>query len=351
MHNTSRVVLKNACQFKDPPLAYIAAKTTKLEHLKLYAANLVSDAAWRSFFLARGQTLKSIELDWLDASFDDDTVASLISSCPNLERLKLRRCRKLTPTALEHISTATNLKHLSLQISYEVPSDTLIALVESLGHNLQTLSLPNFAGTDADALNGCSDDLLSTIHTHCRKLEKLRLSGTDACSDAAFAELFANWANTELKVVDLSTTRDVDNSNPNGPEEAMGLAAQGFAALMQHSAARIEKLNIASCRHIPHSTLLDVFSPLHQTYPELREIDLSFCGAVDTVVVAGIFKTCPKLQRLIAFGCFGVEDVVVPRGILLIGAPKAQDEIVQVGNAGVSVDLALGGMLVEGAAA
>ncbi|KAK3045058.1 hypothetical protein LTS18_014669, partial [Coniosporium uncinatum] len=244
MHNTSRVVLKNACQFKDPSLAYIAAKTTQLEHLKLYAANLVSDTAWRSFFLAHGQTLKSIELDWLDASFDNDTVASLVTSCPNLERLKLRRCRKLTANALEHISKSTKLRHLSLELSLEVPSSTLVALVESLGANLQTLSLSNFAGTDADGLNGCSDDLLSSIHTHCRKLEKLRLSGTDACSDAAFAALFTDWANTELKVVDLSTTRDVDNSNPNGPEEAMGLATQGFAALMQHSGPKIEKLNI-----------------------------------------------------------------------------------------------------------
>lgn len=45
-----------------------------------------------------------------------------------------------------------------------------------------------------------------------------------------------------------------------------------------------------------------------------------------------------------AFGCFDVTDVVVPRGVVLIGVPKAQDEIEQFG-VGIGVEEAVGRMI------
>ncbi|KAF1989014.1 DNA repair protein-like protein Rad7 [Aulographum hederae CBS 113979] len=340
-------VLKNAGQFKNETMDYMAQKSKKLQHLKLYAANLVSDKSWCNFFGLRGENLKSLQLEWMDDSFSDDTIKYMTETCPNLSRLKLKHCRKVTASSIPQIATLSNLQHLSLELTCDLPCERFIDLVSKIGANLSTLSLARFSGTDDEGLNGANDLFLEAIHNNCNKLQKLRLSYNDACSDAGFAFLFSeDWKNPPMLVVDLSSTRDIDNANPTGPEEAIGLASEGFKALMKHSGSKLRNLNISSCRHIPHKAFMDVFDPSSGAeYPELRNIDLSFCGAVDTVTVAGIFKTCPKLERLVAFGCFGVEGVVVPSGVLLIGAPKAQDEIVQVGMGGVSVDMALGGML------
>lgn len=331
-----RFVLNNACQFQNPTIEYMAEKALALRHLKLYAANLVTDEAWRSFFLKRGADLETLKLQWLDASFDDETVAVLAERCQNLRRLKLYRCRLLGPAAVDSISSMPMLEHISLHLSQPVPEEHLLNLISSRGSNLLTLSLTSFL--DAE------DTLLEAVKTHCGTLQKLRISDSDTISDAGFASLFSGWTNLPLVHIDFSSTRDIDNSNPDGPEDCpIGLADNGFKALMAHSGSHLERLQIVSCRHISTPTFMDVFDGTN-VYPELREIDLSFCSRVNTVVIAGIFKSCPKLKKLVCFGCFDVESVVVPQGILLIGAPRAQDAIEQFGNAGLNVDQAVGGM-------
>ena len=100
---------------------------------------------------------------------------------------------------------------------------------------------------------------------------------------------------------------------------------------MQHSGSKLEYLDVSSCRHISHEAFAYVFSHEH-TWPCLREINLSFCPVVDTEVIAGIFRSCPQIKKVVTFGCFEVKDVVVPRDIVLIGAPRAQDAIEQFGQ-------------------
>jgi len=152
------------------------------------------------------------------------------------------------------------------------------------------------------------------------------------CSDAGYVNLFTEWKNPSLRYVDVNSTRDVDNANPEGPEDfPIGLASAGFLALMNHSGSKIEYLDIASCRHITHETFADIFDGVKQ-YPFLQEINMSFCPVVDTQIVAAIFRSCPRIKKVVTFGCFEVQDVVVPRGIVLIGAPKAQEAIEQFGD-------------------
>ena len=67
-------------------------------------------------------------------------------------------------------------------------------------------------------------------------------------------------------------------------------------------------------------------------YPELVDIDVSFVQEVDTTVVAGIFKSCPKLARLTAFGCFEIKSLRIPRGIAVIGVPTWQEGLIQEGT-------------------
>lgn len=334
-----KLVLRNACQLKDEVIEYMMEKCDSINFIQFYAGNLVSDEMWCRLFQRYGKQLRAVKLSWLDAAFTDDTVQELVKSCPDLIRLKLKLCRKLTEESIVALAGLTNLERLSLQTGVQPSCEAVVNLVKSVGTNLRTLSFEDFLDID--------DTVLAQIKESCSKLEKFRLSMNDVATDAAYANLFTNWKNPPLTFVDLSGTRDVDNNNPKGPEEAIGLASAGFKALMEHSGSAIRTLDIASCRHISLEAFLDVFGS-GKTYPNLESINFSFCSSMDTSVVASVFRSCPSINKVIAFGCFDVTDVVVPRGIALIGVPKAQDAIEQIGT-GIDVAEALGRMVDVGA--
>ncbi|KAK5175083.1 UV-damaged DNA-binding protein rad7 [Saxophila tyrrhenica] len=334
-----RLVLGNACQMKDEVIDYMLERCKDLKHVHLYAANLVNDKMWLRLFRERGPKLEIIKLKWLDASFEDAVVQEMVQSCPNLDRVKFKLCRKLGEDAVAALGDLPKLQHLSLQIGREVPSTTLCELVSKRGSQLRTLSLEKFV--DAD------DTVLQAIHDNCGYLNKLRFSENDTATDAGYTSLFTEWQNPPITFVDVNSTRDIDNNNPEGPEEAIGVASSGFRAMMAHSGPALKHLDISSCRHIELGAFMDVFNG-GQSYPALEHINISFCNRVDTSVIAGIFKSCPALKKLVAFGCFDVQDVVVPRSIALIGVPRAQDAIEQFG-VGIDVDEAIGRMVEVGA--
>ena len=100
---------------------------------------------------------------------------------------------------------------------------------------------------------------------------------------------------------------------------------------MAHSGSRLEHLDIASCRHIEYDAFSRVFDGMKE-YPMLRDINISFLTKIDTAIVAGMFRSCPAMKKVTAFGCFNVTDIKVPKGVALIGVPNAQDSIVQEGE-------------------
>jgi DNA repair protein RAD7 len=324
-----KLSLRNCCQFKDSNVEYMIEKAKDLVDLQLLGANLVSNDKWIDLFIARGQDLRSLKLEWLDAAFDDQAVEALTTFCPNLERLKLERCKQIGPDSIDAIAHLKKLQHLTLCYQKDIPRDRVVNLIANVGSELRTLGLERFV--DAENENGPTDDLLDVIHNTCTHLEKLRFSENNECSDAGYVNLFTEWSNPPLRYMDVNSTRDIDNSNPSGPENPVGLSSLGFHALMQHSGSKLEYLDISSCRHISHETFAHIFSA-EQTWPCLREINLSFCPVVDTQVVAGIFRSCPQIKKVVTFGCFEVQEVVVPRDIVLIGAPRAQDAIEQFGQ-------------------
>lgn len=308
---------------KDTVVDYILERDVPLRRLQLDAANLVSEAKWREYFGKAGYRLETLKLTWLDYSMDDETMTFLVIGCPNLKRLKLKKCFRIGDASLSAISQLKDLEHLSLRFIQPTTTESLAALLRSVGRKLRTLSLEKFENAD--------DDVLATIHSTCRKLYKFRFIENDYCTDAAFASLFTSWANPPLSSIDLSKNRDLDSTNPDGPEEPVGLAANGFLALMAHSGSKLEKLDISSCRHIKYEAFAAVFDG-KKKYPFLKEIDISFSTEIGTSIVAGMFKSCPRIKKVTAFGCFGVTDVIVPVGVALIGVPNAQDAIIKEGG-------------------
>jgi DNA repair protein RAD7 len=326
--NVSDVNLRCAGQFKDECLDFLLSQNIPIKHLQLEAANLVSEEKWVDFFSRVPSSLESLKLSWLDFAFNDETLAHMVRSCPQLKRLKLKKCFRLTKASIECLGELKQLEHLSLDFAHPVPAASLVMLIRALGPNLRTLSLERF--TDAD------DSVLSAIHDCCTHLSKLRFSDNDCCTDAAYTALFTHWANPPLTQIDLSSSRDVNYSAPDGPADApIGLASDGFRALMAHSGARLEIINIHSCRHISHGAFAQVWDGRKQ-YALVREMDLSFLDKVDTAVIAGVLKSCPGMQKLAVFGCFEVKDVKLPPNVALIGPPTAMDEIV-VGDQGAAL--------------
>lgn len=294
-----------------------------IKHLHLDAPNLVSDEKWRELFARQGSQLQTIKLSWLDFSMDDETIAHLARNCTHLTRLKLKKLFKIGDQSLDSIAAMKSLRHLSLQLVQPTTAPPLVNLIASIGPNLRTLSLRRFDNAD--------DDVLHTILTSCKQLAKFRFTENDYCTDRGFVELFTGWENPPLCFIDLSSNRDLDYSRPDGPEEPTGLASEGFKAMMGHSGSRLESLDISSCRHITHKAFLEVFDGA-RTYPFLRDVNISFLSKIDTPIVAGMFRSCPRLKKITAFGCFNVRDVLVPPGVAIIGTPTAQDSIVVEGN-------------------
>jgi DNA repair protein RAD7 len=91
---------------------------------------------------------------------------------------------------------------------------------------------------------------------------------------------------------------------------------------MAHSGLTLKHLNVHSCRHISREAFENVFAE-DKTYLEMQEIDISFCQSVNDFVVGSIFRSCPNLKTLKVFGNFGVKEVKVPKGKILIGVPNA----------------------------
>ncbi|KAF2666807.1 RNI-like protein [Microthyrium microscopicum] len=311
----THLALDNAYQFKDSSMDYMIEKAKNLTDIRIYGANLITSPQWSKFFKARGKKLKTVKLKWLDDSFADEQVADLVAHCPNLERLKLEFCWKLGSDAIDSIAGLRKLKHLSIRIMKPVENENLISMINAIGPRLETLSLRSFKDLD--------DSVLEAIHNSCTKLKKLRVADNDVATDSGWAALFTDWANIPLEFVDISEVRDIDNQNPEGPEEPIGVAGAGFAALMEHSGEKLRHINVSSCRHIPVETLLEVFA-LGATFPKLENVDLSFVQHIDDVALAGLFKAAPEtLKKVALFGCFGVTtDVIVPHGVVVIGPPR-----------------------------
>lgn len=311
----TRLNLRFVTPLKDRIFEYMMDRDLKIQDLHLDSPNLVTDACWRQLFMHLGHRLRSLKLWNLDSAFDDETSQIMSKNCTSLRRLKLKYLWNIGDKALEAISTMKTLEHLSLHFIQETSTVPLLQVIAAVGPKLRSLSLEEFPLVD--------DRLLQHIHEHCHDLFKLRFTSNAVCTDKGLAELFRGWSNPALRFVDLHSLRDVDMSNPAGPPEPIGLASDGFIALMEHSGFKIETLNIASCRHISHGAYEEVFAE-HKRYPELRYLDIAFNGVVDDYLTQCIFRCCPALTSLVVFGCFKIRDVRVPKGVAVIGTVGAK---------------------------
>jgi DNA repair protein RAD7 len=306
--------LRNAIQFKNKVMDHLLATVVELESLSLHGANLIDDERWDRFLKEKASQLKALKVYYTDGHFGDEQIELLAKTCPDLMRLKISHNQKVTAAGLKHIAKLTKLTHLSLEIYQTTSSAPYIEIINSIGRALRTLSL----GT----VHYINDTVLDAIHENCRNISKLRITDNEVLTDEGFAKLFTNWCNPPLIYIDLHKCRHIDAAVPRENPNGIGLGSLGFEALMDHSGKTIKYLDVHSCRHISLESFEKVFAA-EKKYLDLTEMNISFCQSVNDFVVGLIFRACPNLKTLKVFGNFGVKDVRVPKGKILIGVPNA----------------------------
>ncbi|CAJ2507782.1 Uu.00g089680.m01.CDS01 [Anthostomella pinea] len=303
-----KLKLRNAIQFKDEVMQYLITRNLNLDSIYLHGANLVSEACWIEYLKAKGEHLKALQIYYMDKHVNDAVVSTLKVSCPSLTRLKLCHNQEVSDDGIKLIANLVKLEHLSLQLIKKTKTDPYVAVVQSLGKQLQTLSLKNIADVD--------NRLLDAIHENCTSLKKLRVTDSEHMTDAGFARMFKGWKNRALVFLDLQKCRHVDPAKPRENEHMVGLCSEGFRAIMTHSGTNLRYLNIHACRHISAAAFEEVFAE-DKVYPQLSKLEISFCEEVTDFIVGSIFRCCPALKEL------NVKHVKVPKGRILVGVPNA----------------------------
>ncbi|KAI0428490.1 hypothetical protein F5Y09DRAFT_312792 [Xylaria sp. FL1042] len=309
-----RLKLRNAIQFTDKVMQYLATRNMALESFYIHGANLLTEDMWTMFLKQRGLHLKGLHVYFTDRHFNDKSVDTLSSMCPNLTRLKICHNQELSDEGIKCIAKLDQLEHVSLQCKKKTTTDAYVHVLHHIGQQLQTFSIKKVSDVD--------DRLLDAIHDNCTNLSKLRITESEFMTDAGFARLFRGWKNKQLSFVDLQKCRHIDAAKPRDNEHMVGLCSQGFEALMEHSGAGLQYLNLHACRHISTEAFEKVFAS-DKCYAQLRYLEISFCEHVNDFVVGSIFRSCPNMKEVNVFGCMKVKDVRVPRGKILVGVPNA----------------------------
>ncbi|KAK1599441.1 uncharacterized protein LY79DRAFT_665117 [Colletotrichum navitas] len=311
---------RNAIQFKDEVMDYLLTRDTKILSFNIHGANLLSDSSWSMFILTKGADLEAIQVYYTDKHFGDEILNQLSINCPKLNRLKVYHNQKVTNIGVKAIGDIKTLKHLGLHLQHDISPKSLSHMIRGVGQLLETLSLRKMPKSN--------DEVLTAIKNTCRSLRKLRITDSENMTDEGFVDLFTDWENPAIDVIDFQKCRHLESTNPRDNPDGVGLCSDGFRALMKHSGGKLKNLNIHACRHIKRDAFDDVFSKDDQ-YPHLVKLEISFIEDVDDFVLGRIFRSCPNVREINVFGCMKVKDVKVPRGKVLVGVPNAIGMVIE----------------------
>ncbi len=292
----------------------LLTRDIELESLYLHGASLLSDDKWIYYLRQKGEHLRALHISWTDKHVTDNLLGHMADLAPSLQRLKIIHNQQVSGEGVKHLGNLKNLEHLGLHLLTTVHPDAFVGLLGKVGRRLKTLSLPS--------LHNADNTILDAIHSNCVSLKKLRITHSSEMTDEGFARLFDGWENAGLEFVDFEKCRHLESTVPRENPDGVGFCSKGFLALMKHSGGTLKHLNVVSCRHISEKAFEEVFGP-EKRYPELTRLMVSGCEDVTDFIVGSIFRSCPKLQEVVVFGCMKVKGLRVPRGKVLVGAPNA----------------------------
>ena len=272
---TLRYLMLRFCgSMTDEVLSYYASQLTELKGIELCGPFLVTKQFYMEFFEARGAQLEEVTIT--DTfRVDVDVISSIVDNCPNLKELRLRQIVKFNNEALRLLTGLNNLKILEISDpGQDVQDGAIIDLLNSIGSGLRELTF-----------NGCmllTDDTLLAIRKCCPRLVSLSLTEAADITDEGVCQLFNNWSiNHGLQHINLSRLRKLKYS--------------GIEALLDHSRATLEVLNLNACPLT--SEAWDFWWTGGMT--KLQCLDIGFVRSVDDAVVEKLCREiCPNLREL-----------------------------------------------------
>ena len=383
--------------FEDWHVAELAQQcSTSLRRLKLELCRRLGADSIRS--ISQMHALQHLSLSLSPAAeIPVEALVEMITSLgPNLQTLSLERFPDVDDDVLAAIKThCTNLTKLRLSHNDVCTDAGFAALFDGWSDG----GAENKTNRDKNSTAAANDKEMTTF----KAISPLRFADFSSTRDTNSEDDNHNSNNNNNNneaTGDMNAEGNNNNNNTYKDPQTIGLGPAGFTAMMKHASQSLTHLNVSSCRHISHAALIEAFcfgqdvggdqeqkqtrnqNRMHnedlyaspsvpsrgkhtndartssgggamkaRTYPALKHVDLSFVPAVDEVVLQGVFRACPALERVVAFGCFNIgldgldglggagsgsgsgsgSGLTVPRGVVLIGVPRAQDAIEQFG--------------------
>ena len=263
----------------------------ELQSVSLSAAMRIKSASLRH--LTRCQQLRELDLYYMKEALSED-LAVVVSACPQLERLSVKGCDKLTGDWLPKLRRCPQLRDLDLSHTL-VRNENLVAAMAACPQ-LERLTAAMCSQLTGDWLTGLK---------HCPRLRDLDLSHTTVRSSKKLAAAVAACPQLERLVVkrcydwltwdwlpQLSSCpqlRDLDLSNTNVQSEDL--------AAMMAACPQLERLVVAYCEELKGDWL-----PELRHCPRLRDLDLRLTY-VKSGNLAAMAAACPQLERLSVARC------------------------------------------------
>lgn len=228
--------------------------------------------------------------------FDVCNVESLVKYAPDIHSLTLAQIGKMADPWLPLIGQFRQLTHLDLsRPNRSLTSEAVIELLSHVGSGLVSLRLDeNYSLLDSVLTDG--------ILSFCHRLTNLSIFNLIELDPEGMVKL-SDERQTAFEELNIG--------------RCFAYTDDVLAALIRRSQATLERLSLHSLHLLTAPALASLSS-----CPKLKELDLSFCRALDDHALGAILVGCPDLRRVITFGCNRLTKQCPQRVSLLFGFRK-----------------------------
>jgi hypothetical protein len=261
----------------DPTLLQIASRLHSLEHLILTGPFLITTGAWKSTLQIIGHRLRTFEISDT-ARWDEECSKMLVTKCPNLEVVGLKRINGLSNESIQWFSKLKNLKSLDLTEPTGIITDEyIVQIIRATGNKLEKL-----------ILDGClelGDETFQAITQYCPNLQFLSLALLDKITDECVVKGFKSWKKNH-GLITLNISRCV------------GIKDGGVQAILAHSGGSLESLSLNSLDELTQDTFKLFLEEFGNVGKELVELDVGFVRCVNDGLVNKLSNACKELRVL-----------------------------------------------------
>jgi len=259
----------------DNTLETIISRLPNLEHLILIGAFLVKTEQWQKTLRSLGSRLRTFEVTDT-ARWNEECTEALVTYCPNLEVLGMKRINILSDATVSQLSKLKKLKKLDLTAPGGIVTDNaVVPILQSTGSTLETLVL--------DACVELGEPTFQAIVNTCPNLQHLSIACLDQITDECVAKGFQSWKqNSGLETLNLT--------------RCVGIKDSGVQAVLHHSGASLEILSLNSLDELTQETFKLFIDEENNIGHELVDLDVGFVRCINDDVVYALSRACKELR-------------------------------------------------------